>query len=352
MRQEELRLKPLNAQVIVITGATSGIGLATAKMAAAKGARVVLSSRTEQDLIQVLKELREDGGKVIGVVADVSQYDEMENLRDCAVEAFGGIDTWVNNAGTSIYGLLSETPLAQEKQIFETNFWGVRHGCRVAIPALQEKGGVLINLASEVSARAIPLQVMYSATKHAIKAYTDALRIELEKNEIPIGVSLIRTAGIDTPFAEHAMNELPAGSPSLPSPVFHPNVVAEAILSCAVRSRRDVYIGASSRWAAARYVLLPRLLDRLIKKPMFDKQARGWAIPHTRKNEALMHAPVEEGEIRVGHRGYDQSRSWYTQLNLNPWRSIALAGLAGFAAFAVIVAYQGMQTSFPKAKAI
>lgn len=328
MRHQSLRTKPLHEQVIVITGATSGIGLATSKMAAEKGARVVLSSRNEEELSRIVSKFKAQGYSVVGIPADVSRYEDLENLKDRAVKAFGGVDTWVNNAGVSIYGYLMESPLEEEKQLMETNFWGVRHGSRVAVPELAKRGGVLINVGSEVSGHAIPLQGIYSASKHAVKAYTDALRLELEKAGLPVAVSLIRPAGIDTPFTQHAASHLHSGAPSLPAPVYHPDVVAEAILSCAVNPRRDVYIGAPARLFTVMDALMPGLADSVAKFLMFRGQTQGSKLPHQKRNEALMKAPRREGMIRGGHKGRVRRSSLYTKSNLNPWWTMAFAGLA------------------------
>lgn len=312
----KLKLKPLAEQTIVITGASSGIGLATARMAAQRGANVVLSSRHGPALDEAASAIRIEGGNAISVIADVTKYDDVISLRDQALEEYGTIDTWINNAGTSIFGYLLEVPLEEERQLFEVNFWGVRHGCHVAVPVLAQNGGVLINMGSEVSGRAIPLQGMYSATKHAVKAYTDALRMELEKKEIPVAVSLIRPAGIDTPFAEHARNELEIGEPSLPGTVFHPNIVAEAVLKCAVSPQRDVYIGASARIATLLDAFFPRLTDLYMEKNLFDQQMQGASIPHIEENEILMHPPTDEGRVRGVHEGHVAKSSLYTDLTV------------------------------------
>ncbi len=319
------RKKPLAEQVIVITGASSGIGLATAKMAAQRGATVVLASRNTKDLTAILHDIRSYEGRALAVPTDVSKCEEVERLRDHTLAVFGRIDTWINNAGVSIYGDIMETPLEEERALFETNFWGVRHGSRVAVPILALTQGTLINVGSEVSERAIPLQGLYSASKHAVKAYTDALRMELEKSNIPVSVSLIRPAAIDTPFTEHARNRLAEGAPSLPAPVYHPKVAAEAILACAENPRRDVYIGAASRFFKLVEGIAPRLIDRYMEATLFEQQSRGARVPHTSENEALMHVPRHEGRTRGGHRGHVHPSSLYTTATLHPWRSVTVA---------------------------
>lgn len=303
MAKVEIRTKPLQEQTIVITGASSGIGLATAEMAAKRGARVVLSSRNETDLHEIAGKLRSEGCKVLAVKADVRSLSELENLRYEAERTFGTIDTWINNAGGSIYGPLLEIPEDEERDLFETNFWGVRHGCHVAVAAMKNQGGMLINVGSEVSLRAAPLQGIYSATKHAVKAYTDTLRMELEHDNIPIGVALIRPTAIDTPFPQHAVNHLKEGEPSLPDPTYHPDYAAEAILKCAVKPQRDVYVGSPSKLHAIMEFLMPGVADAFSERSMFKDQSRGTAQIHTAEKEGLRGPPVKEGELSGYHMG-------------------------------------------------
>jgi short-subunit dehydrogenase len=299
----QLKTNPITEQTILITGASSGIGLATARLAAKRGARVVLLSRNKEELEEVASEILADGGRALAVQADVTQKADLEKACDQAVAHFGSLHTWVNNAGGSIYGPLLQVPEEEERRLFEVNFWGVRHGCHVAYRALKASGGVIINIGSEVSSRSIPWQGMYAASKHAVKAYTDALRMELEHDGVPIGVSLIRPTAIDTPFTQHAVNHLEQGEPSLPDPAYHPQYVAEAILKCAVAPERDVFVGGPSKLNSILEALAPRLLDYFYESKGLELQSRGTAIPHTAENEGLFHAPREEGLERGGHLG-------------------------------------------------
>ncbi|MBA4158389.1 MAG: SDR family NAD(P)-dependent oxidoreductase, partial [Gemmatimonadetes bacterium] len=202
----KIGLKPLKEQVVVITGASSGIGLATAKLAAKRGARVVLASRSRPDLRRAVKEIQKEGGEATYVVADVSDASDVQHIADVAIREFGGFDTWVNNAGVSIYGRMEKVPVRDARQLFEVNYWGVVNGCTAAVPHLRRRGGAIINIGSVLSDRAVPLQGHYSASKHAVKGYTDALRMELEEAGAPISVTLVKPAAIDTPYTEHARN--------------------------------------------------------------------------------------------------------------------------------------------------
>jgi len=131
--------KKLKDQVIVITGASSGIGLATARMAAERGAQVVLAARNEADLQSVAEEIRANGGRAVAVAADVSREDDVDRVGEAAMREFGGIDTWVNNAGLSIYGKLTDVPMEDKRRLFDVNFWGVVNGCRTAVRFMKHR---------------------------------------------------------------------------------------------------------------------------------------------------------------------------------------------------------------------
>ncbi|HKG77848.1 MAG TPA: SDR family oxidoreductase, partial [Pyrinomonadaceae bacterium] len=213
-----VKLKKLSDQVIVITGASSGIGLVTARMAAKHGARLVLNARNEEALRRVCDEINATGGEAVHVAGDVGQFDDVQNIADKAIRRFGGFDTWINNAGVSIYGRMLDQSLDDQRRLFDTNYWGVVHGSVVACAHLRIKGGALINVGSVLSDVAIPIQGTYCATKHAVKGYTDALRLELEEEGAPVSVTLIKPSTIDTPYVHHAKNLMPV-EPMNPPPV-------------------------------------------------------------------------------------------------------------------------------------
>src|SRR5213082_3156250 len=182
-----MRLKPIHEQTIVITGASSGIGLTTARMAGREGARVVLAARSDQALRDLEQEIKNWGGQAVAVQCDVANEQQVRQVAQSAFERFGGLDTWVNNAGVSIYGRIEEVSLEDARRVFDTNFWGLVIGSRVAAQHLRSRGGgALINIGSTLSERAIPLQGFYVASKHAVKGFTDALRMEIEEAGYPV----------------------------------------------------------------------------------------------------------------------------------------------------------------------
>ncbi|WP_431858980.1 SDR family oxidoreductase [Azospirillum sp.] len=328
-----VHLKPINEQVIVITGASSGIGLVTARMAAEQGARVVLAARDRDALGNVCEEIRRHGGTAVHAVADVADEEAMRRVADLAVQSFGGIDTWVNNAGVSIYGRLEEVSMEDHRRLFETNYWGVVIGSRLAAQHLRRSGGALINVGSVVSERAIPLQGAYSATKHAVKAFTDALRMELEADGAPISVTLIKPASIDTGFEEHARNYMDQ-EPTVPQPVYAPELVAQAILHAAQHPVRDLFVGGGGKgfqWGE-RYA--PRVTDYMMERMLFRGQQYG---PRQRDRDSL-YEPYNNGHASSGRHGFVRHTSLYTSAELHPWTTAALVAGLGALAFA---AYSG-----------
>ena len=335
----KLRLKPLDEQVIVITGASSGIGLVTAKMAAARGARVVLTARNERALKRAVKEIEAAGGDAIHVAADVADEDEVERVAEAAVREHGRIDTWVNNASTSIYGRSWEVPLEDKRRLLDVNFWGVVHGCRSALPRLREHGGALINVGSVLSDQAIPMQGMYVASKHAVKGYTDTLRMEIEEQGLPVSVTLVKPASIDTPFFDHARNYMPEGDPKPAPPVYAPEVVAKAILKAAERPVRDVFAGGGGKAMAAMGHHAPRLTDRLMEKTQVSGQQKD-GPPSGRPDN--LYQPVEHDGLERGtYDGPVLERSAYTSAALRPVASTLAALGLGLAVAAGVRALRG-----------
>jgi short-subunit dehydrogenase len=209
---------------------------------------------------------------------------------------------------------LRAVPLADKRKLFDINFWGVVHGCRTAIRLMKHRGGVLINIGSEVSDIALPLQGIYSASKHAVKGYTDALRMELEHDRIPIAVTLVKPSAINTPFPEHARNYLEDGVPALPPPVYAAEVVAEAILRCAERPVRDIHVGGAGRMQVAMGTVAPRLTDLVIGRTMFSQQK---THDRMQPREGNLDRPQRDGRAQGPHRGHVMQSSLYTKAALS-----------------------------------
>jgi short-subunit dehydrogenase len=292
------KLKPLSEQVIVLTGASSGIGLATAVMAAEQGAKLVLAARSSETLDELVQEITAQGGQAIAVPADVTDRAQLEALAQAAVSRFGRIDTWINNAGIGMFGRLDETSEADARRLFDVNFWSVVNGSLIALSYLKQNGGALINLGSEVSEGSVALQGMYGATKHAVKGFNDALRIEVEEvDKAPVAVVLIQPQATDTPFPQHAFNTMDQ-EPKLPSPLIEPWQVAEAILKSATDPERFVKVGPVSKMDTFMAKFLPAAADKMGGKQAGRQQ---YDEPPRNPEGALYEASAATGVVGQTH---------------------------------------------------
>jgi short-subunit dehydrogenase len=322
------KLKPLHRQTIVITGASSGIGLVTARMAAKRGARLVLAARNMEALTQLTEEIRKHGGKAECVQADVGREEDIHALAQTAKDCFGGFDTWINNAGISTFGRLLEVTTEDHRRLFETNFWGLVYGSLEAARHLRTQGGAIINIGSTLSDRGMPLQGMYSASKHAVKGFTDVLRMELEEEGSPVSVTLIKPGAIDTPYNRHAKNYL-ANKHKNPPPVYAPEIVAETILYCAEHPVRDMFVGSGGKMISMLGQYAPRLTDKLMEWLFFPMQQTD--RPERDRTGKRLYQTTGGMHERGGYPGHVAEMSVYTQASRHPVLTGAVIAGAGLA---------------------
>ena len=321
------KLKNIRDQVIVITGGSSGIGLATARLAAEQGAQVVVAAREGNALLELVDQMKSQNKRVAHVVADVSKEEDVRKIASAAIAEFGRIDTWVNNAAVSIYGKIEDIPIDDAQRLFETDFWGVVHGSRVAIEHMKSTGGALINIGSVLSDRAIPLQGFYSAAKHAVKAFTDSLRMELEHDELPIVVTLIKPGAIDTPYVEHAKNFMEV-EPKHVGPVYSPKLVAQAIVHACEHPTRDMFVGGGAKGMSLAGKIAARFTDRAMEKAMFRGQRSDY--PAGAFGGDSLYSPSDDGREYGFYEGRVRESSLYTSIMMRPiLSSIALLGVVG-----------------------
>jgi short-subunit dehydrogenase len=327
--RKRLRLKPHDRQVMVITGATSGIGLSTARAACARGAKLVLAARNEDALRAVRDDLIGKGGEVVVVAADVGREADVRAIAEAAIKAFGGFDVWVNNAGVSIFGPITETPLADQRRLFDTNYWGVVHGSLVAVEHFRERdgGGILINIGSTLGDLPLPLQGVSSAAKAAVASFTKALRMELLAEHAPVSVTLIKPSAVDTPYKDHARN-LTAVAVHDPLPVYATPLVADAILYAARNRVRELTVGTAGGVLGALNALAPFAAEPLMAwaAPRLERDA----VRRSNPGDNLHHASQDLRE-RTFQTGVRQS-SLYSTAQMRPKATFGLALLAGIAA--------------------
>ena len=328
--------RPISNQVVVITGASSGIGRETAIMFGQRGASVVLAARSEAALREVAREIERLGGAAEVVVTDVAEWPHVERLAQRASDRFGRIDTWINNAAVSTYATVEESTVAEIDRVVQVNLRGQIYGMKAALPHLARQGhGTIINVASALAERGVPLQAAYCAAKHGIKGFTEALRLELARDHPDITVTLIEPSSINTPLFTHARSKLGVKPQPIP-PVYEPRVVAEAILFAAEHPRRTIVAGGSGKMLVVAQKLSPSLVDwYLLQNERGFRQQRSDRPDDGQDN---LFAPLDGPGSATGEFGQrSKATSLYTRhLELHPQRQRILnaAMLAGLVALA------------------
>jgi NAD(P)-dependent dehydrogenase (short-subunit alcohol dehydrogenase family) len=271
--------RDLRESTVVITGASSGIGRATALKLAREGANVVVTSRRGDALDELARECETRGGSALAVVADVTDEDQVARIAEEAVERFGRIDVWVNNAAVTAFGRFEETPPDIFRRVMETNFYGYVHGARAALRQFREQGsGTLINVSSVVGVVGQAYTSAYTSSKWAIRGFSESLRGELSLDEAKdIRVCTVLPAAIDTPLFQSSANYSGRAVRAL-DPTYDADVVARAIVKVARKPRREVYAGAVGPFAALLHGLLPGVVEpvsaRIVERKHFQDRVQ------------------------------------------------------------------------------
>lgn len=324
-----MNLKPIHEQVVVVVGATSGIGRETALRFGERGAKVVVAGRSLSSLNELVNEIRFRRGEATAHVADVSQYEQMLALAERAAEVYGRIDTWVHVAAVSLYAPFQETTPEEFRRIIDVNLIGQAFGAMAALPHLKRTGGgALIHIGSVESKRSFPLHSAYAASKHGMIGFIDALRVELMHDRTPISVTTILPAGINTPFFDKSRTRL--GVKPRPSPpVYEPVIVAEAVLHAAEHPVRELYVGGAGKSFEWLHRLSPGLADRVLSRlgyrPQMTNEPKTDQAPHNLYEHMEGHDQVQ-GTFSKEARAI----SLFTGLEKHPGLRLGLLGvLAG-----------------------
>ncbi len=261
----DIQLKPIAQQAVVIMGASSGIGRATALEFAKQGASVVVSARSQDGLDSLVKEISDAGGKAVAVPADVVIFSQVQAVAEKAVELYGRLDTWVHAAATAVFAPFEQVTPTEFERVIQVNLLGQVYGAMAALPHLRQTGqGALIHVSSVEARRSLPLQSSYAASKHGIEGFLDSLRVELQHEGVPISVTNVMPATINTPFYDKGLTKLGVKPTGVP-PYYQPELVAEAILHVAAHPTRDIIVGDVGRVLDFLQKVSPTFVDWMLQ---------------------------------------------------------------------------------------
>jgi NAD(P)-dependent dehydrogenase (short-subunit alcohol dehydrogenase family) len=267
-----MKLKPIEEQVVAIVGASSGIGRETAIQFAKRRAKLVVSARSESGLTSLVNEIAALGGEAIAVIADVSVFEQVQDVAAKTVEHYGRLDTWVHTAATAVISPFEQVTPEEFKRVIDVNLMGQVYGAMVALPLLRREGrGALIHVSSVEARRAMPLQSSYAASKHAIEGFLDSLRVELQHEGFPISVTNVMPSVINTPFYNKARTKLGVKPTGVP-PYYQPSLVAESILHVAEHPTRDIIVGDVGRFLDLLQRISPEITDLLLNLVAIEGQ--------------------------------------------------------------------------------
>lgn len=331
MAGEDGVLEPTERKVAVITGASSGLGLATALRFAAEGYNVVLAARRMDRLREAARRCEASGIEALAVQTDVAKDSDVADLRDQAVQGFGRIDVWVNNAGIGVYSKFMDVPMKEFEQVLDTNLLGCVHGSYAALSRFTRQGsGILINVSSVNAAAPVPYASAYVASKYAVRGFTESLRMEMQLEGLAdtIHICNVMPASIDTPFFKHAANH--TGRTVMPiEPVYDPAYVAKHIVKLARKPQREAVIGP-----AGKLFILQRLLSPIVYEKVAAPFVRSNSLgkDHSADTAGNVFKPMDD--TPETHGGWRQKRLRADRLNIAAAAAAAaLIGLIGLSIF-------------------
>lgn len=300
-------------EVVVVTGASAGIGRATARAFARPGARIALLARGERGLEGAKREVEEAGGEALVIHADVADWDQVERAASQVEERWGRIDVWVNNAMATVFSPIADLSPADLRRATEVTYLGAAYGTMAALKRMREHDrGVIVQVGSALAYRAIPLQAAYCAAKHALLGFTNSLRSELMHDRSRIHLTMVHLSAFNTPQFDWARNLVGKRAQPVP-PIFQPELAAEAIVWAARHRRREVYVGWPAVKTVAANKAAPGLLDRVLASAGYTGQITDEALAEDACENLYDPCDANPG----AHGRFDaiaRSHSWQWQL--------------------------------------
>ncbi|SRR5579883_2578784 len=331
-------MKPAKSEVVVITGASAGIGRATAHAFAKQGACIGLLARSREGLEAAQKEVEALGGHALVLPTDVSDPEQVESAAAAVETAFGAIDIWINNAMASILSPFFDIQPEDFRRVTEVTYLGYVYGTMAALKRMKPRNrGAIVQVGSALAYRSIPLQSAYCGAKSAIRGFTDSIRCELLHDNSNIHITMVQMPAVNTPQFGWIKTSMPHQPQPVP-PIFQPDVAAEAIVWAAHHQRRELYVGGSTVEAILGTKLAPGLLDRYLAKTGYSSQQTDQPVAPDRPSN--LWEPVSHGNYsahgQFDAQAKDGSLELWVAKNLN-WLTLAVgAGVAGIAIGAVL----------------
>jgi NAD(P)-dependent dehydrogenase (short-subunit alcohol dehydrogenase family) len=311
-------------EVVMITGASAGIGRATVQAFARRGARIGLLARGRYGLEAARQEVEKLGGRGLVLVADVADENAVEAAAQKLETEFGPIDIWINNAMVSVFSPIMEMTAAEYRRVTDVTYLGYVWGTLAALRRMRPRNrGVIVQVGSALAYRGIPLQSAYCAAKHAIQGFTDSLRCELIHDQKDIHVCIVEMPAVNTPQFGWVKSRLPRKAQPVP-PIFQPEVAADAIVFAATHRRREIYVGLPTVEAIVVNKIAPGFLDRHLAKTCFDSQQTDEPKSPDQPDNLFAPLPGDFG----AHGTFDRrSQKFSLELWLDKHRSLWLATL-------------------------
>jgi NAD(P)-dependent dehydrogenase (short-subunit alcohol dehydrogenase family) len=317
-------------QVVVITGASAGVGRAVARAFASRGAHVGLLARGQEGLDGAKRDVESLGGRAIAVPTDVADAAQVERAAEAVEREFGAIDVWINNAMTSVFSPIAEMPAEEIKRVTEVTYLGTVYGTLAALKRMRPRNrGVIVQVGSALAYRAIPLQAAYCAAKHAVQGFTESLRVELLHDKSAVRVSMVHLPALNTPHFSWVKSRLPREPQPVP-PIYQPEVAAEAIVWISDHNRRELEVGVPTVVAVEGNKFFAPTMDRYLARNGYDSQQTQQPARPQRPDNLWQPVPGDRGVH--GNFG-DRAKGFSPQLWLNTHRGVvtcaALAAVLG-----------------------